>query len=278
MKKSINVAVLGSDGLLASDLVEMLQYESSTVRGYTKDLYDVTKKKSQYNLIGEVTHIFNCSAVKDCQDLEKAAAVNDNAVKDLAELCLENEIHLTHFSTAEVFDGAKGVPYSENDVTSPLSTYGKTKLAGESHVLAMGDKGLVIRSNWLFGKYRDNLVNFIMREIEVNNEVILENDEIGNPTYSMDLSNAAIILALNNKSGLYNVTNSGSCSKYELGLKIAEYLNVDKNLIKAKKFDSLERPKYSLLSPDRLEKTVPDKLRSWEKALYQYLLEIGKVQ
>jgi len=282
MRRLTNIAVLGSDGLLASDLIELLQYEGGTVRAYTKDLCDITKGNLQYSLVGEVTHIFNCAAFTDVNAAESnpeaATEVNDKAVKTLADICLENKIHLTHFSTAQIFDGVKGIPYSENDVPSPLSVFAKSKIAGEGHVLAMGDKGLVIRSNWLFGKYRDNLVNFIMREIEDKREVTLEEDEIGTPTYTMDLASVAILFALSNKFGLFNITNTGSCSKYELGLKIAECLNADKKLIKAKKSENALVPKYSILAPDRLSKTIPEKMRSWDKALYQYLLEIGKVQ
>jgi len=278
-----NIVVLGADGLLASDLIELLQYDgTAVVRVYSKELCDVTKYKNvYYNLVGETTHVINCAALNDIELCEKspelATAVNDKAVKNLTEVCLDNKIHLTHFSTAQVYNGNKLEPYLENDPTEPLSVYAKSKLAGDSHVLSMGDKGLVIRTNWLFGKFRPNLVNTVMSNLEKNIVTELEDDEIGNPTYTLDLANTVLSLALSNKSGTYNVTNSEQCSKYELGMKLAEYLE-KKDLIKAKKSTNVLMPKFTVLSNNRLIQTLPETLRPWHSALYQYLLEVGKVQ
>ena len=273
-----NVIILGADGLLASDIIEMIQYDGgASIRSYSKQLCDITTHKNVYfNLIGETTHVINCAAITDInyceQNAEKAYEVNETAVKNLVEICLENHIHLTHFSTAEVFDGTKPEPYLENDQVSPLSIYAKSKAAGEGHVLAMGDKGLVIRTNCLFGKYRDNFVQSTIKKL-MNKEIVETTDEISNATYTLDLANVALTLALSNKSGLYHVTNSDICTKTSIALKLAELMNLDKTLIKEKHIGF----RNIALSPFRINQTIPEKLRSWEDALYQYLLEIGKV-
>lgn len=274
-----NVVVFGAEGLLGSDLAEMLQYNGVAFRIFGKNLCDVTNHKQVYlNLVGETTHLFNCAAFTNIQDAEtnpKAKEINDTAVAYMKDVCLENKIQFINFSCSHVFDGT-ATEYSETDQTSPLSNYGTTKLAGEMHVLSMGDKGLVIRTNWLFGKYRKCFVNDVIASLEKKIEIELEDDEIGSPTYTCDLANAAIILGLSNKSGIYNVTNSGFCSKYELGLKIAEYMDLDSKLIKAKKSSNQLFPKNTILSSKRISTTLPEDLRFWDKALYQYLIEIGK--
>jgi dTDP-4-dehydrorhamnose reductase len=194
---------------------------------------------------------------------------------------LKEQIHLTHISTDYVFEGLRKQPYLEQDETSPLSVYGKTKLEGERHVRALGGKGLVIRTAWLYGKHGKNFIDTILNKLELAVPIKVIDDLTGCPTYTMDLANVIIQLALSSKSGLFHVVNKGCCTWYEFALKAAEIMKYNsKNIIPIKSLDlnrKAERPKYSVLSTLRLEKTLPEHLRSWEDALYQYLIETKRL-
>jgi len=290
MAREINVIVLGSAGMLGSDLMELLSFEEGIhVRGYTRNECNITDKSDIQNILsgtaGSISHVINCAAYTDVDGCEEfpdiAYKANTEALKFLSEICLEEQIHLTHISTDYVFEGLKNTPYLEQDETLPLSVYGKTKLDGESFVRSMGNKGLVIRTSWVYGKHGKPFISTILNKLELAVPVKVISDCISSPTYTMDLANAIIQLALNYKSGIFHVVNSGSCSWYEFALKAAELMKYNKDLIIPINSRQLkrkaERPKYSVLSTLRLEKTLPEKIRSWEDAFYQYLIETRKL-
>lgn len=284
--------IFGAEGMLAKDLLELFNYESENVhvRGYSKEECNILDHSDLLNTIGgtkgSISHCINLAAYTDIEKAEsqekQAFELNDYAVKNLCTLCIANEIHLTHLSTAYVFEGLKNKPYLEQDEAVPLTVYGKSKLAGEGHVRAMGDKGLVIRTNWLYGKFgKKNLIDSVLNKLELGVDIKIPDDQIGTPTYTMDLSNVIIQLALSFKSGLFHATNSGECSLYDFAAQACKF--VDGNLARLKKSKTsdlnlkADRPKYSVLSMNRLERTLSEPTRSWQKGLYQYLLETKRV-
>lgn len=288
--RDINVVVLGSEGMLGKDLMELFSYEKDIyVRGYSHNDCDITNKDDLENVLGgtggSITHCINCCGYTDvdgCEsNEEKAFKINNEGTRLLSEICLKEKIHLTHISTDYVFEGFKKSPYLEQDETCPLSVYGKSKLAGEGHVRNMGNKGLVIRTAWLYGKHKKNFVNVILNKLELGAPVKVITDMIGSPTYTMDLANMIIQLALAYKSGVFHVVNRGECSWYDFATKAAELMKYDLRLLIPIKSSELnrkaERPKYSVLATKRLEQTFSEPIRKWEDALYQYLIETKKL-
>jgi dTDP-4-dehydrorhamnose reductase len=288
--RNINIIVLGCKGMLGSDLIELFNYEEGIhVRGYSHNECDVSNLKDIENVLsgtcGSISHVINCSAytnVDGCEEYpDLAYKVNTDGPRFLADICLKEQIHLTHISTDYVFEGLKNKPYLEQDETIPLSVYGKSKLAGEGFIKAMGNKGLVIRTAWLYGKHGNNYIDRILNKLELAVQVKVITDSQGCPTYTMDLANCIIQLALGMKSGVFHVVNSGSCTWYDFAIKAAEFVKYNKDLIipiKSKElYRKAERPHYSVLSTLRLEKTLSEPLRKWEDALYQYLIETKRL-
>jgi len=288
--KNFNIVVFGCSGMLGSDLMELIKYEENVhVRGYTHKECDISDSRDMNDILegtdGSITHVINCSGLSNLETCEDdpslAFKVNSDATRILSELCLKEQIHLTHISTDYIFEGLKNQPYLEQDEAIPLCIFGKSKLNGEGFVKAMGGKGLIIRTSSLYGKFGKNTIDTILNKLELAVPVKVVSDLRNSPTYTMDLANIIIQLSLNNKSGIYNVVNSGSCSHYEFALKAAEYMNYNKNLLIPISYLSLmsrvDRPKYSVLSTLRLQQTFKEPIRKWEDALYQYLIESKRI-
>jgi dTDP-4-dehydrorhamnose reductase len=289
--ENANVIVFGAEGKLGKDLIELFAYEDCAhVKGYSHSMCDITKIDDLRNIMsgvdGSITHCINCvgyTNVDACEDnIELSNLINGKAVENLATICLEERIHLTHISTDYVFEGIKKQPLLEQEETNPLSQYGRSKLLGEGPVRAMGDKGLVIRTSWLYGKYgKKNFIDTVLDKIQLGAKVKVITDQVGSPTYSMDLANTIIQLALNFKSGLFNVVNEGQCSWYEFALKAVEYMKEKTEYIIPVTSEQLNRkairPQFSALSTLRLRQTLPEPIRKWEDALYQYLIETRRL-
>lgn len=287
---TLNIVIFGANGMLAQDLIELLNYEENIfVRSYTRRECSIDSYDDVWSCIGgtkgSISHVINCAAftnVDKAEDHEELAfKTNNEGPRILADICKENQIHLTHISTNYVFEGLKKEPYLEQDETCPLSIYGKSKLAGEGHVRALGDKGLVVRTSWLFGKHGKNFIDTVLNKLDLGVKAKVITDEIATPTYTMDLANAIIQLVISYKSGLFHITNSGSCSWFEFAKEAARLTDLNLSYlvpVKSKELNrKADRPKYSVLSMNRLERTLSEPIRSWKKALYQYLLETKRI-
>lgn len=283
------VAVFGAGGILGREIVDFLDCEPNIeYRSFTREQCDITEYKEVFDAIGgekDFTHVINCAAYTDvdgCEEnKEKADAVNNKAIEYLSKLCLDGEIHLTHISTDYVFDGTKKEPYIEPDSVNPLSVYGSSKLAGEGHIRMMGDKGLIIRTSWLYGNGSKNFINSALVKLQKGLEIKAIEDQVGSPTYVVDLANVIIQLSLSRKYGLFHVSNSGSCTWYEFIKKAAELCEFKKSKIKPIKMGELKRkamrPRNSILANIRLDQTLADPLRNWDSALEQYLYDLNLI-
>ena len=156
--------------MLGSDVVSALAQAGFQVIPRARDDLDVTDSAAVGRAFREAGPdiVVNCAAftkVDDCETDPRAHAVNAAAVEILADECLSRSIQLVHVSTDFVFDGTKGFPYTEQDETSPLSAYGRSKRAGEEAALR-APAALVVRSSWLFGRSGWNFVEAILRQVE----------------------------------------------------------------------------------------------------------------
>lgn len=122
--------------------------------------------------------------------------------------------HLIHFSTDFVFNGKKRTPYTEEDSPDPLNVYGASKLAGEQALAALDlPNCCVIRTAWLFGPGRRNFVSVMLdlasRE-DTRNSITVVHDQVGSPTYTVDLADMSLELATRRASGILHAVNAGA--------------------------------------------------------------------
>jgi len=130
---------------------------------------------------------------------------------------------LLHVSTDFVFDGSQGQPWQTDDRTNPLSVYGRSKLAGEAPVLALGNRGAVLRTSWVYSKFGGNFVKTMLRLMASRPEVRVVSDQVGAPTWARGLAEALWRLAgRQDMHGLHHWRDAGAASWYDFAVAIAE--------------------------------------------------------
>jgi dTDP-4-dehydrorhamnose reductase len=230
--------------------------------------------------------VINCAAYTAVDRAEdqpkKAHQLNATAINSLCELSKAYGFKLIHFSTDYVFDGSAQTPYGEDDPLSPLGVYGKTKAEGEALMQSAGIDGWIIRTSWLFSPYGKNFVKTIFSLLQNKDEINVVADQTGSPTYAIDLA-AATLKALDQKPAfdgikVYHYTNRGHTTWYGLALAIQQQINtpckihaVDTATYPTK----AKRPKYSVLSCEKIKKDFNLNPQAWESALKDCLKKIG---
>jgi len=230
--------------------------------------------------------VINCSAytlVDQAEDEPKIAReLNAQAIKSLCELSKTFDFKLIHFSTDYVFDGTASKPYIESDLLNPIGVYGRTKAEGEAFMLSAGIDGWIVRTSWLFSPYGKNFVKTIFSLLQHKAEINVVADQTGSPTYALDLA-AAILKGLDqnpifNGVKVFHYTNSGYTSWYGLATAIQKQI---KSHCKINPVDTTaypskaQRPKYSVLSCEKIKKEFNLNPQSWESALKDCLNKTG---
>lgn len=219
------------------------------------------------------THVDRCES-----EPERAWRVNAEAPGVLAEVCKELGVLLVHVSTDYVFDGRARRPYREDDPTHPRSVYGRTKLEGETRVLAASDRFLVVRSSWVFGPGR-NFVRTILELAELAERpgaapLRVVDDQHGSPTYAGDLAEGLVGLVEAGAHGLYHLANRGVASWWDVAraaLEVGGKPHVEIQRVTTKEFPRpAERPAWSVLDCTRAER-LGVRLRPWREGLVAYL-------
>lgn len=222
--------------------------------------------------------VVNCAAYTDVDGCTRnpdlAMAVNGDGPGYLAAACAEVGAKLMHVSTDFVFDGRATQPYREDDPVNPVSAYGESKLAGERNVLRHLPDACIVRTAWLYGLHGKNFVATMLRLGGERDELRVVHDQVGSPTYTVDLADAMIRLVRAQASGIVHVVGTGQCSWCELARSALELAGIDTpvHAITAAEFNSpTERPAYSVLSTERYTELTGHTLRPWYDALAEYV-------
>ena len=288
MKK---ILLIGSTGQVGQELQKTLRLlgELTTLNRQQLDLTQSDKiKETLVALTPDI--IVNASAYtavdKAESEAETAMAVNAVAPKAMAQAAKEIDSNLVHISTDYVFDGKNHRPYLETDETNPLGVYGKSKLLGEQGVCQNCDRYIILRTAWVYGsRGHGNFVKTMLRLGAEREELKVVADQIGSPTWSLDIAEAiATLLAPERKvsSGIYNFTNSGVASWYDLAIAIfAEAASLGfplkiKNVlpITTEEYPTpAARPHYSVLAKDKYIKASQNYPPYWRNSLRLMLRE-----
>ncbi len=258
------------------------------IKPYDLPDFDLTNRE-QVSSLREINPdiILNCAAftnVDGCEgQVDLAMRVNGEGPGLLAELAKELGAVLVHISTDFVFFGDKNEPYFETDDARPLSVYGKSKLRGEQRILDSGlKKYFIVRTRWLYGAGGNNFVETIIRLAKEKPELKIVADQRGTPTWTEDLACAVFeLLALPGPSayGIYHYSNEGECSWFDFASEIVAQLRTNQ-VVKVEQLLPIptegyplpaERPKYSVVSKDKIKQATGLEIPAWQESLKAYL-------
>ena len=279
--------ITGAGGQLGREFVRRLSEEDKNVLSLPREKLDITNFPQVREVIEDYKpdYVINCAAYnfvdKAEEDSKKAFLVNGTGVKNLLLSCMATGAVLIHFSTDYVFDGRRKHPYTITDVPNPINEYGKSKLLGEETVLHGGySRYYLIRTSWVFGDGKSSFVMKLFNWMEGNESLKIVKDQVSSPTYTKDLAGAVLDLIQTQRFGLYHITNTEYCSRYEWAKFITENIKWGGKVIpiNSEEFSSLaESPSFSALYNFPLEETIGYSLPGWKNATQRFLKERGHI-
>ena len=159
---------------------------------------------------------------------------------------------------------------TEEDTPNPVNVYGRTKHAGERAITAAAEHGYIIRTAWLFAPHGRNFVNTIIRLAKERGRLQVVDDQVGTPTYTVDLAHAIAAILAAGKPGVYHVANAGPCSWFGFAAEILRQTSIQADLSPTTSTQfrrPARRPPYSALATDRLQRDIGHRMRPWQDAL-----------
>lgn len=265
------VLVTGAKGMLGQDLCPMLEKAGYTVIKTDVDNMDITNFENVKSVISKEKPdiIVHCAAYTNVdkaeEDIKTARLINSTGTENVAKICGENDITMVYISTDYVFAGDKKEAYLPDDKTNPINNYGLTKLEGELAVQKYCSKYFIARTSWLYGLYGKNFVE-TMLSLADKSELKVVNDQVGCPTWTVELAGGILKLLQTKEYGTYHVCGSGQTSWYEFAKEIFKQANLNVNLkpCTTEEFPRLaKRPLCSVMFNNNI-------CRDWKEALKDY--------
>jgi dTDP-4-dehydrorhamnose reductase len=276
--------IAGAGGMLGHALQDICSQRGRSFFAPVESEFDITSVQEVSRVVTSFAALHpggvlvNAAAYTNVEraedDPETAFAVNRTGARLLAHAAARAGMSFVHVSTDFVFDGTKAGPYTEDDEPNPLSVYGVSKLAGERVVLAANPTALIVRTAWVFGPHGANFPTKILERAAGSIAITVVNDEVGSPTYTLDLAAGILDLADADARGIYHLAGSGSCTRDEMAreiLRLAGLEAVKVMPVPASTFPSkAARPANSVLDCSKAAAagvTMPD----WRDALARFV-------
>ena len=302
----MKVFVTGVNGQLGHDVMNSLYYaEIDAIGSDIKESYsgvqdgspactmpyiglDLTDEEKTRKVIAEeeIDAIIHCAAwtaVDAAEEPENQAIVekiNGEVPGVLARIMKERDGKLLYLSTDYVFSGEGTEPWSPDETNfSPINFYGKTKLMGEEKIREVLEKYFFVRIAWVFGLNGKNFIKTMLKVGKSHEEVRVVNDQIGNPTYTLDLAELLVDMICTEKYGNYHATNEGDyISWYDFTKEIYRQAGLKTKVIPVSTeeygLSKAKRPKNSRLDKKKLRQQGFVPLPDWKNALSRYLEEL----
>lgn len=272
----MKILVTGSKGMLGQDLCPILEDNGYDVVETDVQTLDITNPE----MVDEVFEaekpdfVIHCAAYTNVdkaeEDLKTARLINATGTENIAKACCKYDAAMVYISTDYVFDGGvnekRTIPYTPQDKTSPLNNYGLTKWEGEEAVRKYLEKYYICRTSWLYGIHGKNFVE-TMLSLADKPELKVVDDQVGCPTWTVDLSDAIVKIIETKPYGTYHTCGGGNTSWYGFAREIFEQAGLKVNLKPCTTSEfprPAKRPAYSIMDNDGL-------LRDWKQALKGYM-------
>lgn len=281
--------LIGCKGMLGSEIARQFEENKIEYVGTDREV-DFTDYTSIQNFSRDkkIDFIVNCAAYtavdKAESDRELAQKLNEEGPANLSKLCNSINATLIHISTDYVFDGTGNTPRTEDMPVAPIGVYGETKALGEKAVTSSSNKYYILRTAWLYGWNGKNFVYTMLKAMNTHDAVKVVNDQRGTPTFAGDL--AGVIIKIINSTekvpyGIYHCTDLGDITWWDFTNEIkkqgveAGYLTNKDCVVNPCTSDEYptpaKRPAYSVLSKEKIQKTLGIKLPDWKESLSVFL-------
>jgi len=287
----VRLVIIGGNGQLGSDLGEFLREADEVVVSLSRTELDITQSSALREKLSQYRPdvIINCSVYHPVDECENSPglsfAVNAMAVRDLALVAKDLQATVVHFSSDYVFDGDVGRPYKEDDIPTPVSVFGVSKLAGEQLLRAVLPCHFIVRTSGLYGLAgsrvkRGNFVETMLRLGKHDGKVRVVSDLRMAQTSTRNLARQVLTLIRSEHYGTYHASDHGDYSWFEFAKKIFEYSAMEVEVTPVSWRDMpfvAPRPRYSVLENCRLQALGIDQMQPIDVALKAYLKLKGVV-
>jgi dTDP-4-dehydrorhamnose reductase len=290
--------LIGGTGQVGFELARSLAPLGTLIIPGRADL-DLTQPDSISNVIRAIRPdvIVNVAGFTIVDEAEKkqaelAMTLNAQAPGIIAECSKSIGALLVHYSTTFVFDGNKPGPYTEEDDTSPVNTYGRTKLAGEQAITAAGGHSLILRANWVYSARRSNFALAILKAARGKPELTIVNDQTGSPTWARDYAAATATLLQNTARlrehpGIYHLCAESHCTRLQWAEKLIACAKVacgtDTGWAKLLPTTTAQyphiapRPLNTVTSTRKIFETFGVRMPAWEERVGPFLRTLQRV-
>jgi dTDP-4-dehydrorhamnose reductase len=288
----MKIFLTGASGMLAAEVAPEVQRQGHEVLGY--DLkprlahirpLDITDKIQVFDEIKKAKpdFVFHLAAETDVDRCEKepdhAFKVNTLGTENIALACQELNIPMLYVSTAGVFYGDKKTPHIEFDPPNPKNIYGHSKLQGEVVVRNLLSRYFIVRAGWMVGGWEidKKFVYKIVSQIkEGKTELRAVSDKSGSPCFTKDFAKNVMTIVDSKRYGLYHLCNKGTCSRFEIAVKIVEFMGL-KDKVKVIPVDSsafplpAPRADSEMMYNYKLDLLGLNNMPPWEQSLEEYV-------
>ena len=265
--------------------IEMLRKLVGEEVDVTVTKLDITNLDALLKVVkdNDVDVIVNCAAYTNVDAAESnqdlAELLNAKAPENLAVAIKSVGGLLVHISTDYVFGfDPYNTPCKEDQKGTPAGVYGLTKLLGEQAIERVGCNAVILRTSWLYSEFGKNFVKTMLSLTAIKSQLKVVFDQVGTPTYALDLANAIVAIienykvkAFNSQFPIFNYSNEGVCSWFDFAKMIAEYAGkkaCDIQPCHSNEFPSpVKRPAYSVLEKTRIKETFGITIPYWTDSL-----------
>lgn len=272
LNASMPLLVTGAKGMLGQDLCPILEDAGYEVIETDVDTLDITNAEQVNQVLKDKMPevVIHCAAYTNVdkaeEDLKTAELINVTGTENIADACGKLGIKMVYISTDYVFDGTKDSPYTPQDKPNPINNYGMTKYEGEEAVRSFCEKHYIARTSWLYGHHGKNFVE-TMLSLKDKEELKVVDDQIGCPTWTVELANGILKLLDSKPYGTYHVCGSGHTSWYGFAKEIFKLSGLEVNLKPCTTDEfprAAKRPAFSIMENEGI-------CRNWQFALKDYL-------
>jgi len=288
----MKILITGAAGMLADEIITMLIKEGhdviqTDINQRLPDIgqLDVSDNKEVYKQINSYKpdYVFHLAAetnVDLCEENpDHAYKINTLGTENIVLGCQKSEVPLLYISTAGVFPGDKQQPYTEFDIPKPINVYGDSKWQGEIIVRNLLSNYFIIRAGWMVGGWEIDkkfVYKIIQQLASGKKEIKVVNDKFGSPTFTKDFAQNLMNVINTQRYGTYHMANKGTCSRYDIAVKIVEFMGLEKDVqvvqISSDEFPlPAPRANSEMMRNYKLDLLSINHMPEWESSLKSYI-------